>query len=257
MVMNLKGLDAVRRHVPELQNKGGIAIVIFAFLFLFVLTTLFFIIVDIKFVEWLPDGEVVIMAIGFLIMSRFFSQKLKYQQKYGELAYRNAFTNFNIPGLSIVFASIAHLGYIAGPEIPNIWWKPLLITVGWVFLAIGAILWLRTVAIFGVDNLAMLYVYFPSESRLTNSSIYQILRHPIYAAALYIGLGLSMIHANWYALLVALILPIFLTGWVRLVEEKELMTRIPDYTDYRKHLPAFWARPRDILHFFRFLITGK
>ena len=254
--MHIKGLDALRRHVPELQQIRGTITVILAFVSIFILTTLFFILVDLKFVEWLPDGEVVIMALGFLLMSRFFSQKIAYMQRYGELAYRNAFARFNIPGLSVVFASIVHLGYIAGPEIPNIWWKPVLVCVGWVFLFIGAVLWLRSVASLGIDRLAMLYVYFPSESRLINSGIYQIFRHPVYASALYIGIGLALIHANWYALLVAIILPIFLTGWVRLVEEKELIKRFPDYIDYRKALPAFSARPRDIFRFIRYLISG-
>lgn len=255
--MKLKGLESLRSHVPEVRTTGGLALVIFSFVVVFFLTTLFFILVDTRFIEWLPDGEIVIMALGFLIMSRFFSQKKVYRQKYGELAYRKAFARFNIPGLAIVFASIAHLGYIFGPGIPAIWWRPILVSVGWVFAAIGVALWLRSVATFGVDNLAMLYVYFPLESRTVNTGIYQILRHPVYAAALYIGIGLSLIHANWYALLVALILPIFLTGWVRLVEEKELLERFPDYSDYRKHLPAFWPRPRDFIGFFRFLVLGR
>jgi protein-S-isoprenylcysteine O-methyltransferase Ste14 len=196
------------------------------------------------------------MALGFLIMSRFYSQKKTYQQKYGELAYRNAFARINIPGLGIVLASIAHLGYVAGPGIPGVWWRPILIAVGWAFVVIGAVLWVRSVAAFGVDNLTMLYVYFPSESKMTDSSIYQILRHPVYGAALYIGIGLSLIHANWYALLVALILPIFLAGWVRLVEEKELLERFPGYADYRKRTRAFWPRVQDSIRFFRFLILG-
>ena len=97
----------------------------------------------------------------------------------------------------------------------------------------------------------MLYVYYPQESRIVNSSIYSVLRHPIYAAVLYIGIGLAFIHANWYALLVALILPLILMGWVRLVEEKELLERFPGYADYRKHVPAFWAKPHDLAKFSR------
>lgn len=255
--MSFKGFEPLRSHVPDLQTTGGFTLVILAFVAIIILTTFFFILVDVKFIEWLPDGEIVIMALGFLIMSRFYSQRKNYQQKFGELAYRNAFARFNIPGLGIVFAAIGHLGYIAGPGIPNIWWRLIVIAGGWVFVIIGVTLWVRAVKAFEVDNLAMLYVYYPSESKMTNSSIYQILRHPIYGAALYIGIGLAMAHANWYALLVALILPIFLTGWVRLVEEKELLEKFPDYTAYRKRIPAFWPRPSDYGGFIRFLIFGN
>jgi len=254
--MKLKGLEALRRHVPELQTTKGLVLVILSFVVVFIATSSFFILINIRFIEWLPDGEIVIMALGFLIMSRFFSQKKTYQKEYGELAYRNAFARFNLPGLAIVIASIAYLGYIAGPEIPPIWWRSILVAVGWIFVIVGAALWVRSVATLGVDNLAMVYVYFPLESKMTNSGIYQILRHPIYGAALYIGIGLSLIHANWYGLLVALILPIFLTGWVRLVEEKELLERFPDYANYRKHIPAFLPRLQDNAKFFRFLILG-
>ena len=255
--MSFKGFEPLRKHVPDLQTTGGFILVILAFAAIIILTTSFFILVDFKFIEWLPDGEIVIMALGFLIMSRFYSQRKNYQQKFGELAYRNAFARFNIPGLAIVFASIGHLGYIAGPEIPGIWWRPLVIAGGWVFVIIGETLWVRAVNALGADNLAMLYVYYPSESKMINSSIYQILRHPVYGAALYIGIGLAMAHANWYALLVALILSIFLTGWVRLVEEKELLERFPDYATYRKRIPSFWPQPSDYGGFFRFLIIGN
>jgi len=255
--MKLKGLAELQNHVPELRTTRGISIAILSFAVIILLTTLFFILVDTKFIDWLPDGEIVILALGLLIMSRFFSQKKNYQKKYGELAFRNAFTRFNIPGLGIVFASIAHLGYITGPGIPAIWWRPILVIIGWILVVIGGILWFRSVAAFGVDNLAMLYVYFPDESRRADSSIYQILRHPVYSAALDIGIGLSLIHANWYGLVVALILPIFMMGWVRLVEEKELIERFPDYIEYRKHTPAFWVKPQDLVKFYRFLILGS
>jgi protein-S-isoprenylcysteine O-methyltransferase Ste14 len=251
--MNIKGFDALSKHVPELQTTTGLVRALLAFAVVFVVTNVFFLAADHRFPEWMPDGEVVVMALGFLVMSRFFSQKKVYQQKYGEMAFRNAFARFNLPGLGIVFASIAHLGYISGPQVPLLWWTKILIALGWVFVVVGVVLWIRSVAAFGVDYLTMLYVYYPKESRIVNSSIYSVLRHPIYAAALYIGIGLAFVHANWYALLVALILPLFLTGWVRLVEEKELLERFQDYADYRKHVPAFWARPRDLAKFFRFL----
>jgi protein-S-isoprenylcysteine O-methyltransferase Ste14 len=254
--MNINGLESLRRHVPELQAQGGLLLAISSFFAIFIATSLFFLLVDNRFSEWMPDGEIVILALGLLIMSRFFSQKKIYQQKYGELAFRNAFIHFNLPGLGIVFASIVHLGYMFGVEIPDLWWKSILVGIGWVFVLIGVLLWIRTVITFGVDNLTMLYVYFPSESKMSDSKIYRILRHPIYSAALSIGAGLAMVHANWYSLLVALILPVFFFGWVRLIEEKELIERFPNYSDYRKHVPAFFPRVHDYPGFFSFLISG-
>src|SRR5512142_3361568 len=77
------------------------------------LTALFFIAADRGFPEWMPDGEIVVLALGFLVLSRFFSQREIYRRKYGDLAYQNALTRVGIPGCGIVAASIAHLAYIA------------------------------------------------------------------------------------------------------------------------------------------------
>lgn len=100
----------------------------------------------------------------------------------------------------------------------------------------------------------MLYVYFPGKGRRVDNSIYGVLRHPVYAGALRLGLGLAFLNGNIFGLL---ILPFGLTTWVRLVEEKELIERFGDgYADYRKATPAFWPHPRNLGEFFRFLIKG-
>lgn len=254
--MNLKGLDALRAHIPETGGSMGPWRPVLALALVFLLTTLFFIAADRGFAEWMPDGEIVVLALGFLILSRFYSQRENYRRKYGALAFQKATANFSIPGLGIVAASIAHLAYIAGPGIPNIWWRPWLIALGWILLLVGVGLWLRAAQALGIDNGAMLYVYYPEEGRLLEDKIYGLIRHPIYSAALDMAFGLALIYANWYALLVALIMPIFFFGWARLIEEPELIKRFPSYLDYRKRVPAFGPRPIHWLEFFGYLISG-
>ncbi len=122
----------------------------------------------------------------------------------------------------------------------------------------GALLGLRTVLIFGVDNLAMLYVYFPEESTLVNHKIYNVLRHPAYAAVLLIVFGLALLNGSWAALACAMIFLLGLWGWVRLVEEQELIKRFgAAYVAYRKRVPAFAPRLCDLREFFGFLIAGR
>jgi len=113
--MEFKGMDQLRRHVPDLQTRGGEARVGLTILGMIALVTLFFLGVDHGFPEWMPDGEIVVMAIGFLVMSLFVSRKKVYQQKYGELAYRNAFAHYALPGLGIIFATMAHVGHDQTP----------------------------------------------------------------------------------------------------------------------------------------------
>jgi protein-S-isoprenylcysteine O-methyltransferase Ste14 len=255
--MEFKGMDQLRKHFPDIQTSGGTIRVVLTYAGLFALVTLFFLWVDWGFYEWMPDGEIVVMAIGFLLMSRFFSQKKIYRQKYGELAYRNAFMRFWAVGLTIVIASYIHNGYMPGPEIPNVvWWKSVLVALGWASVIVGLALWARGVLAFGADSLALLYVYYPDEGRLVDSNIYSVVRHPAYAGLLRIGMGLGLIHGNWYSLIITILMPLGMLGLTRLVEEKELLGRFPSYADYRKRVPAFFPKPRDLVKFFRFLILG-
>jgi protein-S-isoprenylcysteine O-methyltransferase Ste14 len=254
--MKLKGFDHLARHVPELNSTSGRIKITASFLGIFGLTTLYFILTD-NIPTWTLDSQIVVMALGFLLLSLFFTQKEKIIATHGDAAYRYAFGRFNIPGLALIFAAIAHTAYMNGPKFT----QPAILNVftwlGWLNVVIGTVLWLRSVATFGVDNLTMLYVYSPAESRMVNSSIYKTLRHPIYGAAIYLCLGLALLNAGIYPLTFILFLPLGFFGWVRLVEEKELLERIPEYAEYRKKVPAFFPYPTRILDFFKFLFTGK
>ncbi len=255
--LQVKGREALERHVPRWRTALGFLSVPLGIAAVALVTTLFFLAVDSYFVEWEPDGEIVILALGFLILSRFFSQRKRYLQKYGEQAYSVAFTRFFITGLGIIVAAIAHLGYIAGPEIPVVWWRPWLNGLGYLLVISAILLLLRVVQSVGFDSLLMLYVYFPAEGTRFSAPLYGLVRHPIYAAAQDIAFGLALIHANWYGLLVALLVPLFFAGWIRLFEEPELIERYPEYVEYRKRVPAFGPTPANIGKFWRTLLTGK
>jgi protein-S-isoprenylcysteine O-methyltransferase Ste14 len=252
----LSGLKNLRAHYPALRTRTGTAGVLAAALGVVAATTGFFLLVDKYFAEWLPDGEIVILALGFLILSRFFSRKDRYAARFGEAAYGRAFTSFAIPGLGIIIGAIAHLAYMPGPLIPDLWWKPVLMGLGWLALLIGVLLWWRAVNTLGLDYLMMLYVYFPAERRVVNAAIYQVIRHPIYAATLHIGTGLALVHAGWYSLLTSLILQLFFWGWIRLVEEPELLRQVPGYKEYRLGVAAFAPRLRHLGPFWRLLLGG-
>jgi protein-S-isoprenylcysteine O-methyltransferase Ste14 len=119
-------------------------------------------------------------------------------------------------------------------------------------------LWIRSVFAFGADNLALLYVYHPEEGKIINSSIYSILRHPVYAGVLRVGIGLALLNGNANAIAFAILMPLGFTGWILLVEEKELIERFgQSYLDYRKHTPAFWPQLHNMGKFIIFLLTGK
>jgi protein-S-isoprenylcysteine O-methyltransferase Ste14 len=255
--MKFKGMDILSRYIPELNSAGGRVRIVFRALIMFALVTAYFIATD-HIPTWSIDSQIIIIALGFLVMCLFFSRKQAYKEKYKELAYRNAFAHYGMTGLVLIMAAIAHAGYMNGPSIPQGWWTIVFFVLGWFMLCIGALLWIRSAFAFGADNLALLYVYFPEEGKIINSSIYSILRHPVYAGVLRVGIGLALLNGNANAIAFAILMPFGFTGWIRLVEEKELIERFgQSYRDYRKNTPAFWPRLRDFGVFFKFLITGR
>ena len=249
-------MKTLAKHVPELNSTGGKFRIALYALFLFALVNAYFIITD-NIPTWSIDSEIIISSLGFLILSFFFSRKQKYIEKYKELAYRNAFAHYAMPGLGLIFGAVAHAGYMNGPYVPVGWWTLVFLVLGWFMVCIGGILWVRSVFTFGADNLMLLYVYHPEEGRIVDSSIYGILRHPIYASALRVWVGLALLNGNGNSIFFSIFVPLGLTGWILLVEEKELLERFgQSYAEYRKRVPAFWPRVRDLGKFFKFLFTG-
>ena len=255
--MGMNGMEKLRKHVPDLNTPRGKARIGLYLLGYFLLVSLYFVISD-QIPTWSIDSQIVVIALGFLVLRLFFTRKKAYQEKYKELAYRNAFAHYGIPGLAIIMAAVAHAGYMNGPFVPRGWWTIVFIALGWLLLIIGAALWIRGISAFGFDNLALLYVYFPEEGKIVNSNIYSVLRHPVYAGVLRVIIGLALLNGNANSIAFILFVPLGLTGWIRLVEEKELIERFGlSYLDYRKRAPAFWPRLRDYGKFFGFLLAAK
>lgn len=254
--MKPKGLDHLSKHVPELNSTSGRLRIAIFFIGQLAAVTFYFILTD-NIQTWSIDSQIIVMSLGFLLLSLFFSRKKIYQEKYKGLAYRKAFAHYAMPGLSLILGSVAHAAYMNGPTLPAGWWIFGFRLLGGYWVIVGAALWIRSVFIFGVDNLNLLYVYHPEESRMIHSSIYSILRHPIYASLLRICAGLALLNPNGNSLSFIFFLPLGLFGWVRLVEEKELIERFGNsYLEYRNRVPAFTPRLGSYKNFLTFLITG-
>src|SRR5258706_11212748 len=155
--MNIKGFDELRGHVSDLNTVSGRARIASMGLIVFTLTTFYFIISD-QIPTWTIDSEIVVMAIGLLVFSLFFSRRKEYTEKYKEQSYRNAFIQFALPGLAVIFAAIAHIAYMNGPPSPARKITMGMTIIGWYLLIFGVGFWIRSVMNLGVDKLKMLYV---------------------------------------------------------------------------------------------------
>jgi protein-S-isoprenylcysteine O-methyltransferase Ste14 len=253
--MESQGLQKLARYIPDLQTARGRTLLALWFAGVFTLATLFFLWTDRLIPDWQPDGQIVFAALSFAVLARMYWKKKAYQEKYGDRAYRNAIVHHYLPGMALLLATIAHTAYMPGVPIADVWWKVYLTALGWVCVAIGIVLWARGAAALGVERLAMLPVYYPEEDRLLDAGIFSVLRHPVLAGMLRLTIGLALLNDNWLALVFAVLVPLGPIGWTRLLEEKDLLERYPDYAGYRKRVWAFW--PRNPFRFWRILFTGK
>lgn len=251
-------LEKLRKHLPDLRTFWGLVRILLAPVIIFLLVGQLFMMSDAFMGLWMLDAEILTLAMGFLSLYLFFRLREPLVQRYSEQAYALGFKRFITPGLAIIVAVIVRIRYIGGPVIPDRFLDPAGLLLGWLFILTGTGLWLRSTLTLGIDSLTMTYVYFPHEGHRTESAIYGMIRHPIYSGVLQIALGLALLNGRWFALTLALVLGFFLWGWVRLVEEKELIGRFgPAYEAYRKKIPAFCPHWRNLGKFFAFLLLGR
>lgn len=253
----MHGLENLAAHLPDWRAGQARRFALIA-VASFVMATVAMVALDWLWPAGTGLGQVAAIIVGFAWAGQFFWRREEYRARWGERAYQNAFRRHIVAGLPLIFAAIAHNAYLPGRRLPLEWATPVLAGLGLYFLVTGLVLWLRAVLAFGFDNLSMVYVYFPDEGRLVESSIYAVIRHPVYSAVSRLGLALGLWRGTWFSIAFGLFMPVGLTLWLRLVEEPELIERFgPGYAAYRRSVPAFWPRARAAGKFWRFMLAGE
>lgn len=256
MGVDFPGLEQLTARVPDLREGRAPLIALLA-LASFVLVTALMVAADRLWPAATAVGQVAAILVGFAWTGQFFWRRDEYRARWGELAYRNAFGRHVLVGLPVIFAAIAHTAYLPGERVVTGWATPAVSMIGLYFMLTGLALWARAALAFGLDNLGMLYVYFPEQSRMVEASIYSVVRHPVYAGVVRVGLALGLWRGTWFSVVFGLFMPLGLSLWLWLVEEPELIERFGDgYREYRRRVPAFWPRLRDVGRFLRFLVKG-
>ena len=253
----MQGLDTFLAHVPELRGARGPLTLLFA-LALFAAASGAMYYIDTLWPEGTLVTQVGMILAGFFTAAPFFWRRKHYQERWGDKAYWHAFSRHIVLGLPLLFAAIFHTAYMPGPRLVTDWATLVVSMVGLYFMVTGLGVWARGGMVIGVDYGLMLYVYYPAESRIVDTAIYALIRHPMYSGAVRVGLALGLWRGTLGSVLFGLFMPIGLTIWLRFVEEPELLERFgEDYAEYRRRVPAFWPRLHDAKRFFRFLISGR
>jgi len=216
----------------------------------------FFVVFDGLFLGSTLVSTAIVVTIGQLMVGEMIADRAHLKARWGERAFSVTFRWLAIPGLTFIVAAVAHFAWIEGARIvPR---EIALIPVAYLLFS-GIVLWRRAVMTFGIDNLSLMYVYFPGESRLVQSNVYSVLRHPVYSAVLRIIFAIILWNGSAFALFAGCVAPLAMTLWLRWAEEPELIERFGDgYRDYRRRVPAFFnLNPRTWGTLWRFLVKGK
>jgi protein-S-isoprenylcysteine O-methyltransferase Ste14 len=116
-----------------------------------------------------------------------------------------------------------------------------LVIVGDVLVALGLYI---VFLVFRENTFTSATIEVQEEQRVISTGPYAIVRHPMYAGAFIMLLGIPLALASWWAFI-----PVFLLFaaivWRLLEEEKFLDTSLPGYTQYRRNvryrlIPFIW-----------------
>lgn len=147
-----------------------------------------------------------------------------------------------------IIMSIASLGFIALAIVPALDHR-----FGWSHVPVYAVLlgdlvmllgWLGIFFVFKENSFASATIQSSADQRVISTGAYAWVRHPMYAAALVMLLGISPALGSWWGIpIVIAILPALI--WRLEDEERFLVQNLPGYPEYRgrvryRLLPFVW-----------------
>lgn len=147
-----------------------------------------------------------------------------------------------------IIMTIASLGFVGLLVVPGLdhrfAWSRMpdaVAVLGDILLFAG---WYGILIVFRANSYAASTIQVSSDQKVISTGPYAIIRHPMYAAALLMLLGIPIALASWWGILVlAAILPAL--AW-RLVDEERVLVRdLGGYADYRRNvkyrlIPHIW-----------------
>lgn len=287
--VKLKGVEKWREKLPTYQSKRILLIPVF-FIILLTLGSSFTILLYI-IPSFFPDSEFlyllepflpfigpfVQMSIGLFLVSRVWSRRTTLLEQSKELAYQRGFT-LGIIGIPLIITTAVH-NYI--PVEVLLGWQPLNSTTfvlsssllaaipGWTefelilrivlglfFLILGLLTIRQALFTFGIDYMAVVYLYYPEESELQDHRIYSVLRHPTYFAVILTAFGSFCMRFSIYSIFSFILVVIGMLFQINFIEEKELIERFGDsYRNYRKQVPALLIKPGRLGLFLKFIFN--
>ncbi len=280
----MKGIEKLKEKLPDYQGKSIIKFIIIVII-VFLSSIVFQLIMDslprifiesnvLQILEPLTPmfGSLIILIVGFLLVYSFWRKRDKYLNKNRKLAYQKGF-KFVVTGIPMVISVVIHSFFPTDLIVPYLdnqsisWYLAIPISdiffdFSVILLSIRLVLWLiffglgfmvirKTLKIFGIDYMGLVYIYYPEDSTIQNHEIYSILRHPTYHSLMLFCIGSIFFRFSIYSIIYFLIFLIGINIHIKLVEERELIHRFgKDYIKYRESVPALFVRLKDLKKYF-------
>lgn len=279
--MEIKGLNKFREKLPILSGKRIILLPIYTlsvlFLFILLVTSLYSLLNQSNPISIIFPllGILLLEIIALLLVYQFWLWRDRLKAKYKQKSYQKIiFVGFGgiTMMMALAFNNLTPI-IMVNPELVEnslfyYFFSPLtsIIAGNWVIfdilryiigimiLLIGIMTMVRSLLTFGMDYMALVYLYFPEESEVQNYDIYSILRHPAYSGVILVCFAGFIINLSLFNLIYFVIFIFGFSIHIIFVEEKELIQRFGEsYDTYRRSIPAIFVRPRNWKIFFKFL----
>jgi protein-S-isoprenylcysteine O-methyltransferase Ste14 len=143
------------------------------------------------------------------------------------------------PNQRIIMA-ITSLGFLAGLVIPGLdrryGWSDMPGAMSIAGDALHLAGWAGILAVFRANTFAAATIRVEAGQKVVSTGPYALVRHPMYATALLMILGIPVALGSWWGLLVfAALLPAL--AWRLIDEERVLLRDLDGYADYRRKVP--------------------
>jgi protein-S-isoprenylcysteine O-methyltransferase Ste14 len=137
----------------------------------------------------------------------------------------------------MLFTSLGFIGLIVFPALDHRFaWShvpPYVVLAGDVLIALG---FLGIFFVFRENTFSSSTIEITPDQKVISTGPYALVRHPMYAGALIMLVGIPMALGSWWGLLVIVAMVPALI-WRLFDEETFLVRNLPGYVEYQKHVP--------------------
>ncbi len=183
-------------------------------------------------------AAVIVFAAWFVFAGTFWFRKKPRSAPDAKRAPKS-FVGIALQGVSFGLVSAVRRAPFFSPLVGEQFALNIIFQILAIFIVVGAV-WMAGSAVRELGKQWSFQARLIEDHKLITGGVYQIVRHPIYAAMFGILISIGLVVSHWAALIIGVI--IFLIGTKIRVnsEEKLLRDAFPnEYEEYARRVPAF------------------